>query len=136
MIHPRVRERLLVVLVLLLGLDGGLGDTVQVTLAGLGDAAATLVLVVLKDTNLGKRLADLAVNGAGGVDVVGGARATVLGATVDLAQTADTDGLAHVDVAGDSGGTDVVPGGDLAEVRHGWGVGQYLTSQCSEEEAP
>lgn len=136
MIHPRVGERLLVVLVLLLGLDGGLGDTVQVTLAGLGDAAATLVLVVLKDTNLGKRLADLAVNGAGGVDVVGRARATVLGATVDLAQTADTDGLAHVDVTGDSGGTDVVPDSILAEVRHEWGVGQYLTSQCSEEEAP
>jgi hypothetical protein len=51
--------------------------------------------------------------------VVGGARAAVLGATVDLAETADTDGLAHVDVTGDSGGTDVVPGGEiLAEVRH------------------
>jgi hypothetical protein len=51
--------------------------------------------------------------------VVGGARAAVLGATVDLAQTADTDGLAHVDVTGDSGGTDVVPSVDnLAEVRH------------------
>ena len=51
--------------------------------------------------------------------MVGGARAAVLGATVDLAETADTDGLAHVDVTGDSGGTDVVPGiGILAEVRH------------------
>jgi hypothetical protein len=50
--------------------------------------------------------------------VVRGTRATVLGATVDLAETADTDGLAHVDVAGDSGGTDVVPECNLAEVRH------------------
>ena len=104
------RGHLLVVLILLLlSLDGGLGDTVQITLAGLGDAAATLVVVVLENTDLGEGLADLAVDGAGGVNVVGRARATVLGATVDLAETADTDSLAHVDVAGDSGGTAVVP---------------------------
>ena len=112
-------QRRYLLVILLLSLEGGLGNTVQITLAGLGDAAATLVVVVLEDTDLGERLADLAVNGARGVDVVGGARAAVLGATVDLAETADTDGLAHVDVTGDSGGTDVVPGGDiLAEVRH------------------
>ena len=46
--------------------------------------------------------------------MVGRAGAAVLGATVDLAQTANTDGLAHVDVTGDSGGTDVVPRGGLA----------------------
>lgn len=38
-----------------------------------------------------------------------GAGAAVLGGTVDLAQTADTDGLAHVDVTGDGSGADVVP---------------------------
>lgn len=131
------RGHLLVVLILLLlSLDGGLGNTVQVTLAGLGDAAATLVVVVLEDTDLGKGLADLAVDGAGGVNVVRGAGATVLGATVDLAETADADSLAHVDVAGDSGGTDVVPGRILAKVRHVGYVGLCLTSRCSEEEAP
>jgi len=71
-----------------------LRNTVQITLAGLCDAAATLVLVVLNDTNLLKRLHDLAVDGAGGVDVVRGAGAAVLGGSVDLAETADTDGLA------------------------------------------
>ena len=37
------------------------------------------------------------------------AGATVLGGAVDLAQTADTDGLAEVDVAGNGGGAHVVP---------------------------
>lgn len=58
--------------------------------------------------------------------MVGGARATVLGGSafssivfaaelcgasvpVELPQAANTDGLAHVDVAGDGGGADVVP---------------------------
>jgi hypothetical protein len=41
--------------------------------------------------------------------VVRGAVATVLGSTVDLAETANTDSLAEVDVAGDGGGADVEP---------------------------
>lgn len=41
--------------------------------------------------------------------MVGGAGTTVLGGTVDLAETADTDGLAHVDVTGTGGGADVEP---------------------------
>jgi hypothetical protein len=72
--------RLLVIL-LLLSLEGGLGNTVQITLAGLCDAATTLVLVDLYDTDLLEGLEDLAVDGAGGIDVVGGARAAVLGGT-------------------------------------------------------
>lgn len=83
--------------------------TVQITLAGLGDAAASLLLVDLDDVDLLEGLQDLAVDGARGVDVLGGAGATVLGGSVDLAETADTDGLAQVDGAGDSGGTDVEP---------------------------
>ena len=75
-------KRLLVILVLLLSLERGLSNSVQITLAGLCDAAATLVLILLKDTNLLEGLHDLAVNGAGGVNVVGGARAAVLGGTV------------------------------------------------------
>lgn len=100
---------LLVVRLLLLSLSGGLGDTVKITLAGLGDAAATLLLVDLDDTDLLKSLEDLAVDATGGIDVLGGADTSVLGGTVDLSETADTDGLAHVDVAGDGGGAHVEP---------------------------
>ena len=75
--------RLLVVLILLFSLERGLGDTVQITLASLGDAAATLVLVMLDDADLLESLENLAVNGAGGIDVVGGARAAVLGGTAN-----------------------------------------------------
>lgn len=99
---------LLVILLLLLLLDGGLGDTVQITLTLLGDATTTLE-AVLNDTDLLESLEDLAVDGAGGVDVVAGARATVLLSSVDLAETTDTDRLAHVDVAGDGGSTNVEP---------------------------
>lgn len=99
----------LLLILLLLGLSGGLGNTVQITLAGLGDAAATLVLVLLNDANLLEGLEDLAVDGAGGVNVVRGAVAAVLGGAVDLAEAANTDGLAEVDVAGDGGGADVEP---------------------------
>ena len=88
--------------------------TVQVTLSALGDTAATLLLVLLEDTNLLKGLHDLAVNGAGGVDVLAGSRAAVLGSTVDLAETADTDGLAEVDVTGDGGSAHVEPEDDVS----------------------
>jgi hypothetical protein len=120
-------KRLLVIL-LLLGLEGGLGDTVQITLAGLCDAATTFVLILLEDTNLLESLHDLAVDGAGSVSVVGWAGATVLGGStssvsipcllshlivvfvpVSLAHAANTDGLAHVDVTSDSSGADVEP---------------------------
>jgi hypothetical protein len=106
---PHALWKHLLVILLLLSLEGGLGDTVQITLAGLCDAAATLVLVLLKDTNLLESLHDLAVDGAGGVNVVGGARAAVLGGSVDLAEAAYTDSLAHVDVTGDGSGADVEP---------------------------
>lgn len=41
--------------------------------------------------------------------MVGGTAATVLGSAVDAAETANTDGLAEVDVAGNGGGADVEP---------------------------
>lgn len=106
---PLFAIRLFLIRLLLILIDGGLGDTVQITLAGLSDAATTLVLIGLKDTNLLEGLEGLAVDGAGGIDVVGGTGTAVLGGTVDLAKTADTDGLAHVDVAGTGGSTDVEP---------------------------
>lgn len=68
---------------------------------------------MLEDTDLLEGLDDLTVDGAGGIDVVGGAGAAVLGGTVDLAETANTDGLAHVDVASDGSGADVVPIADF-----------------------
>jgi hypothetical protein len=103
-----LKTRLLLVR-LLIFVNGGLGDTVKITLAGLGDAAATLLLINLEDTDLLESLEGLAVNGAGGINVVSGTGTTVLGGTVNLAETANTDGLAHVDVAGDGGSTDVEP---------------------------
>lgn len=127
-------------LVLLLGLEALHGNAVQITLASLGDAAATLVVVALKDTDLLEGLASLAVNGAGGVNVVGRSVAAVLGGTVELAETANTDSLAHVDVTGDGGRADVVPGNKdavsacslVARAKRTCA----LTSQCSGEGAP
>jgi len=106
---PSLRLGKSLLVVLLLSLEGGHGDTVQVTLAGLGDTATALVLVLLEHVDLLEGLHDLAVDGAGGVDVVAWAHTPVLDAAVDLPQAADTDGLAHVDVAGDGGGADVEP---------------------------
>lgn len=49
--------------------------------------------------------------------MLGGTGTAVLGSAVDLAEAADTNGLAEVDVAGDGGGADVEPvnvlGGEL-----------------------
>ena len=75
----------------------------------LGDATATLLVVLLQDLDLLKGLHDLAIDAAAGIDVVRRTAAAVLGAAVDLAETADTDGLPEVDVAGDGGGADVEP---------------------------
>lgn len=83
--------------------------TVQITLALLGDTAATLLLIVLEDTDLLEGLENLAVNGARGVDVVGGTAATVLGSAVDATKTANTNSLAEVDVAGNGGSADIEP---------------------------
>lgn len=103
------RWQLRLLLILLASLSGRLGNPVQVSLAGLGDPAATLLLVLLEDANLLESLHDLAVDAAAGVDVLRRARSPVLGRAVHLPQPADTDRLAQVDVAGDGGGTDVEP---------------------------
>lgn len=68
--------------------------TVQISLAGLGDAATTGLLILLEDTDLLQSLEDSAVDGTGAIDVLGGPGTTVLGSTMNLAETADTDGLA------------------------------------------
>ena len=53
--------------------------------------------------------------------MVGGAGTTVLGRAVNLAETANTDGLAEVDVTGNGGSTDVVPVGILGRKLVGGG---------------
>jgi len=107
---PRIASLLLLLsLGLLISLSNGLGDPVKITLALLGDAASATLLIFLKDLDLLQGLHDLAVDGAAGINVVRGAGAAVLGAAVDLAQAANTDGLPQVDVASDRGGTDVPP---------------------------
>lgn len=71
--------------------------------------------------------------------MVGWARATVAGGAVDLAKTADTDGLAEVDVAGDGRGANVVPVDRLRwELLGGAGLDRVnptceCISQCSIE---
>jgi hypothetical protein len=83
--------------------------TVQVTLALLGDPAATLLLVLLEDLDRLESLHDLPVDAAAGINVLRGPGATVLGGAVGFPQATDTDGLAHVDMASDGRGTDVEP---------------------------
>lgn len=83
--------------------------TVKITLALLGDATAALLLVLLEDLDLLERLEDLAVDAAASINVLGGTGAAVLGAAVNLAETANTDSLPQVDMAGDGRGADVVP---------------------------
>ena len=110
-------SNLLVILIILL--HSGHSNSVQISGTRLGDSSATLasgvviLIDLLNNTELLKSLNDLAVDGAGGIDVVVWSRASVLGAAVDLAETADTDGLAEVDVAGDGSGADVEPVGRL-----------------------
>jgi len=53
-------------------------------LTRLGDAAATLLLILLNDTDLLESLQNLTVDGAGGIDVVARADTTVLSGTVYL----------------------------------------------------
>jgi hypothetical protein len=58
------------------------------------------VLISLQDVNLLQGLENLASNGAGGLDVVGGAGTAVDGTTVELLEGTDTNAAAEVDVAG------------------------------------
>lgn len=105
--------------------------TVKITLASLGYPPATLVLIELDDTDLLEGLDDLAVDAAGGVNVLRGPRAPVLGRAVEPLEAADADGLAEVDVAGDGRGADVEPvdvlgrkllgGAGLDQLNPSWG---------------
>ena len=67
------------------------------------DCTNVPVLVSLQDVNLLQGLEDLASNGAGGLDVVGGAGTAVSRTTVELLESTDTDAAAEVDVAGNGG---------------------------------
>jgi len=61
------------------------------------------VLIRLQDVDLLQGLEDLAGNGAGRLDVVGRAGTAVLGTTVKLLQSTNTDAAAEVDVASNGG---------------------------------
>ena len=61
----------------------------------------------------------------------GGADTPVLGGTVDLSETANTDGLAEVDVAGDGGGTNVEPVDILGRKLLGRASLDELNPSCS-----
>ena len=58
--------------------------TVQISLSRLRDAATSLILILLQNTNLLEGLHHLTVNASTGIDVVGWAGSTVAGGTVDL----------------------------------------------------
>jgi len=60
------------------------------------------LVILLEDIDLLKSLEDLALNRAGGLNVVGGAGATVDATTMKLSEGTDTNALAEVDVASDS----------------------------------
>jgi hypothetical protein len=96
-------------LVILLQLLEGLGsNTVKISLAVLREPSAT-ILGLLQNTDLLKTLENLSDHRARSVLVVRWAGATVDSITVDLGETANTDILAQVDVAGDRGGSLVEP---------------------------
>lgn len=61
------------------------------------------VVVLLEDVDLLKGLKNLALDRAGGLDVVRWARATVDTATVNLSESTNTNALAKVDVASNRG---------------------------------
>lgn len=98
----------LLVILLLLSLHGGLGNTVQISLTSLRDSPSTL-LVLLNNTNLLQSLEDLSVDRPRGINVVRWPRSPILLSTVDLSEGADTNRLAEVDVTGYGGGSDVKP---------------------------
>jgi hypothetical protein len=89
--------------------NSGLGNTVQITLSALCDAAASLILILLQDANLLESLHDLAVYASGSIDVVGWAGATVAGRAVGFAHATNTDSLSEVDMTSNRSGTNVEP---------------------------
>lgn len=98
-------------------LEGGRGKkkrflriklTIQISLSSLRNPSSTLG-ANFNNANLLEGLEDLAVNGAGGVNMVGGTGSTIFLSTVSLAETADADGFAEVDMASDGSCADVEP---------------------------
>ena len=105
----RLCYALFIILILLLSLQSLLSDSVQISLPRLRDSPASLVFVLLQDTDLLQRLHDLAIHGPAGIDVMGGTGASILLRAVEFPKTADTDSLSEVNVSCDGGGTDVIP---------------------------
>jgi len=73
-----------IVFVFLVSLNGGLSNTIQISLSTLCDSSASLLLILLQNTNLLECLHDLSVDASTGIDVVRWAGATVAGGAVNF----------------------------------------------------
>ena len=87
----------LLVLVLLCSLDNGCCDSVQVALTVLANSPAT-VIGLLEDTDLFQGLADLALDGSGGVCVVRRTVTASVAAAVEFYEFANADVFAKVNM--------------------------------------
>ena len=83
--------------------------TIQIPPPTLRDPPSPLILILLQNANLLQTLHHLAIDASTGINMMARSRAAVLGAAVDLAQAADADRLAEVDVSSDGSGTRVKP---------------------------
>ena len=88
---------LVLVLVLLCSLDNGCCDSVQVALTVLANSPAT-VIGLLEDTDLFQGLADLALDGSGGVCMVRRTVTASVAAAVEFYEFANADVFAKVNM--------------------------------------
>jgi hypothetical protein len=91
-----------------INVDERASDVIQVSLTLGGDAATTLG-ILLEDLELFEGLEGLSVDGSRGINVVGGAAAVVLAASVDDLEGAYTDSRSEVNVTGNRGNAGVKP---------------------------
>lgn len=101
---------------LLLVVEDRASDTIKILLSDTGHSSAT-ILALLNNLHLLKLDEDRSDNTGVGLLEVLGADTALVGATVPLAELTYAKSRAEVDLAGDGGGTDVVPviavGGEL-----------------------
>ena len=83
--------------------------TIKIPLPTLRDPPSPFILILLQHANLLQRLHHLAIDAPARIDMVGWARAAVLGAPVGFAQAAHPDSFTEVDVAGYGCGAGVEP---------------------------
>ncbi|GMR54938.1 hypothetical protein PMAYCL1PPCAC_25133, partial [Pristionchus mayeri] len=95
--------------------DGGLsevgGDSVEILANLLGENAALAILALVDPLEGLKRLQGLADDASGSLGVGVGLNSTAELASVDVAESVDSDGRADVQAAGERSGANVVPVG-------------------------